>query len=428
MRIDILTIFPSLFDSFLGESLLAKAIKKKIVDVRVHDLRDWSADRHRKVDDAPFGGGAGMVMTPQPIADALEELSKEGAAKKILLSPRGRLFTQEKARELSKIDRIILVCGKYEGVDERIGRHYVDEEISIGDYILNGGEVAAMTLVESLFRLLPGAIGKKESLETESFEEGLLEYPQYTRPEEFRGERVPEILLSGHHEKIKKWRREKSLEITKSVRPDLWKKQAAKTVSGARINFSIALVHDPVVGKSGETMVSSITTLDIHDMARIGKTYGARAVYIVTPVLDQKLMVERIIGHWLGDEAQQAGSPRRSALTAQAGVRRVEALSLIKAVPSVEDAAADAGKRANVVKLLATSASADAGAITPDGFATAAGEADEWIIMFGTAYGLAPELLNKADRRLASVLGRGEFNHLPVRAASAIILDRLFGS
>ena len=416
MRIDILTIFPSLFDSFLGESLLAKAIEKNIVDIRVHDIRKWSKDKHRKVDDAPFGGGAGMVMTLQPIADALEELSKEGAAKKILLSPRGKLFTQKKARELSNLDRIILVCGRYEGLDERISRHYLDEEISIGDYILNGGEVAAMALVESLFRLLPGAIGKKESLETESFEEGLLEYPHYTRPEEFRGERVPEVLLSGHHEKIKKWRYEKSLEVTKSVRPDLLAKRSGNQASKKRVKFSIALVHDPVVGKSGETMVSSITTLDIHDMARVGKTYGAQAVYIVTPVLDQKLMVERIIGHWLDDEALQSG------------VRRVAALSLIKVVPSIALAVADAKKRAKVVKLLATSAASDEGFISPDEFVSSAGEAEEWIIMFGTAYGLAPELMEKADSRLAPVLGDGEFNHLPVRGASAIILDRLFGS
>jgi tRNA (guanine37-N1)-methyltransferase len=416
MRIEILTIFPSLFDSFLGESLLAKAIDKKIVDIRVHDIRDWSKDKHRKVDDAPFGGGAGMVMAVQPIADALEELSKEGDAKKILLSPRGKLFTQKKARELSNLDRIILICGRYEGLDERISRHYVDEEISIGDYILNGGEVAAMALVESLFRLLPGAIGKKESLETESFEDGLLEYPQYTRPEDFRGERVPGILLSGHHEKIKKWRREKSTEVTKSVRPDLFAKQECKKTSKARVKFSIALVHDPVVGKSGETMVSSITTLDIHDMARVGKTYGAQAVYIVTPVLDQKLMVERIKSHWLDDKALRSG------------VRRVEALSLIKVVPSIAEGVADAKNRAKFVKLLATSAADDAGFISPGEFASAASEADEWIIMFGTAYGLAPELLEKADCRLAPVLGRGEFNHLPVRAASAIILDRLFGS
>ena len=411
MRIDILTIFPRLFDSYLGESLLAKAIEKKIIDIRVHDLRDWSKDKHRKVDDAPFGGGAGMVMTPQPISDALEELSKDGSAKKILLSPRGILFTQAKARELSGIDRIVLVCGKYEGVDERIALRCVDEEISIGDYVLNGGEVAAMAIVESLFRLLPGAIGKKESLETESHQNGLLEYPQYTRPEDFRGERVPEILLSGHHEKIKQWRREKSLEVTKSVRPDMLEKRGA-----AGIKFSIALVHSPVVGKSGETLVSSITTLDIHDMARIGKTYGAQAVYIITPVLDQKLMVERIRGHWLDDE------------TLKTGTRRVAALSLIKVLPSVEEAAADAKKRAKVVRLLATSASSEAGFISPGGFRAIADEADEWLILFGTAYGLAPELLEKADRRLAPVLGGSEFNHLPVRAASAIILDRLFGN
>ncbi|MFQ5432997.1 MAG: RNA methyltransferase, partial [Nitrospinota bacterium] len=225
-----------------------------------------------------------------------------------------------------------------------------------------------------------------------------------------------EILLSGHHEKIKQWRREKSLEVTKSVRPDLLEKRKDKKESKAGIKFSIALVHDPVVGKSGETMVSSITTLDIHDMARVGKTYGAQAVYIVTPVLDQKLMVERIKGHWLDDEALRAG------------VRRVAALSLINVVPSVAGAVADAKKRAKIVKLLATSAVDDQGDISPGGFAALAGEADEWIIMFGTAYGLAPELLEKAAYRLAPVLGKGEFNHLPVRAASAIILDRLFGS
>jgi tRNA (guanine37-N1)-methyltransferase len=419
MRIDILTIFPSLFDSFLGESLLAKAIEKKIIDIRVHDLRGWSKDRHRKVDDAPFGGGGGMVMTPQPIADALEELSKEGDALKILLSPRGKLFTQKKARELSRVDRITLVCGRYEGVDERIARHYVDEEISIGDYILNGGEVAAMALVESLFRLLPGAIGKEESLAAESFEEGLLEYPQYTRPAEFRGHRVPEILLSGHHAKIKSWRREKSLEVTKAVRPEFLEKPAGeKPVRRNDIKFSMALVHYPVVGKSGETMVSSITTLDIHDMARIGKTYGAQAVYIVTPVVDQKLMVERIKGHWLDDEALK-----------EAGGRRIKALSLIKVAPSVEEAVADAKKRAKVVKLLATSAAGGDDCLSPDEFlaASAAGAADEWLILFGTAYGLAPELIKKAEARIAPVIGKGEFNHLPVRAASAIILDRLFG-
>lgn len=420
MRIDILTIFPSLFDSFLGESLLAKAIEKKIVDCRVHDLRNWSKDKHRNVDDSPFGGGAGMVMTPQPIADALEEISKQGKTKKILLSPRGKPFTQEKARELASLDRITLVCGRYEGVDERIARHYVDEEISIGDFILSGGEVAAMALVESIFRLLPGAIGKEESLVCESFEENLLEYPHYTRPEDFRGKRVPKILLSGHHEKIKKWRREKSLEVTRAVRPDLLQKEAEKPAGTAAINFSIALVHDPVVEKSGKQIVSSITTLDIHDMARIGRTYGAKAVYIVTPVEEQKLMVDRITGHWLDNDSMP-----------KSGANRVEALSLIKVVPSVELAVADAKKRAGAkVKLLATSAAlgADGDEISPAVFLKTAGEAAEWLILFGTAYGMAESLLKKADCRLAPVTGGSEFNHLPVRAASAIILDRLFGS
>ena len=395
MRIDILTIFPSLFDSFLGESLLAKAIEKKIIDCRVHDLRNWSTDKHRNVDDSPFGGGAGMVMTPQPIADALEAMSKQGQTKKILLSPRGKPFTQEKARELASLDRITLVCGRYEGVDERIARHYVDEEISIGDFILSGGEVAAMALVESIFRLLPGAIGKEESLVSESFEgERLLEYPHYTRPEDFRGKRVPKILLSGHHEKIKKWRREKSLEVTRAVRPDLLDKAGKKPAGVAAINFSIALVHDPVVEKSGKQIVSSITTLDIHDMARIGRTYGAKSVYIVTPVQEQKLMVDRIKGHWLDDDSLP-----------KSGAKRIEALSLIKVVPSVEQAVADAKERSGPgVKLLATSATGGGGEeLSPADFLKAAGGADEWLILFGTAYGMAESLLKKADCRLAPV-------------------------
>ncbi len=415
MRIDVLTIFPSLFDSFLNESLLKKAIEKGIVDVRVHDLREYSCNKHKKVDDAPFGGGAGMVMTPQPIADAInalkgEALKKEGRSKTVLLDPGGKRFDQKLAKELSTFDRLILICGRYEGVDERIAENFADEVISIGDFILSGGEVAAMAVTEAVFRLLPGAIGNVESLEDESFERGFLEYPQYTRPEDFRGFKAPEVLLSGHHENIEKWRRQKALEKTARIRPDLLPDIAAD------IKFSIALVHYPVAGKSGNEMTSSVTTIDVHDLARIGKTFGAKTVYIVTPIEDQQRLVERIRMHWATEERLQ-----------QTDARRAAALDTIKVVSSMDEIIEGAkGKR---IKLLATSATAMENAVSPAEWRKIAAHnpADEWVIVFGTAYGLGKSLVEKADSRLLPITGASEFNHLPVRAASAIILNSLIG-
>ncbi|GMT42661.1 MAG: tRNA (guanine-N(1)-)-methyltransferase [bacterium] len=417
MRIDVLTIFPSIFDSFLSHSLLAKAIEKKIVDIRIHDLRRWSKDRHGKVDGGAFGGGAGMVMSPQPIADALGELKKESRAKTVLFTPRGKPLNQKRVKELARLDRIILVCGRYEGIDERIAEHFVDEEISMGDYILNGGEVAAMSLVESVFRILPGAIGSAESLDSESFDEFLLEYPQYTRPEEFGNYKVPEVLLSGHHENIRKWRLEKALEKTADVRPDLLLKSKFASRHHRIKKFSTALVHHPVTGKSGGNITASVTTLDVHDMARIGKTYGAQKVYIITPVEEQRLLVERIQKHWTTEKT----------LKEMDGSRAV-ALSILCPAASVDAMLEDVGKRSKKVKILATSARQADDSISPHKFLQIADEADEWIILFGAAYGIAPELFMRADYRLSPIKGGGEFNHLPVRAASAIILDRLLGS
>lgn len=412
MRFEILTIFPGIFDSFLKEGLLNKAIEKGVVGVAVHDIRRFSENRHQKTDDAPFGGGAGMVMTPQPLADAIDHIKKDGPARTILLSPRGAPLTQQKARELAREPRIVLVCGRYEGVDERIAAHFVDEELSVGDFVLNGGEVAAMAVVEAVFRLIPGVVGAPESLEHESHEQGLLECPQYTRPEDFRGLRVPEVLLSGNHANIERWRREESLAKTAAVRPDMLEKYAWGL---PRPEFSLALVHAPVAGRGGHEMVASITTLDVHDMARHARTFGARRAYIVTPVADQKLLVERIREHWLSDGFPEVASGRRTGV-----------VELISAADTVEDAVADARKRAKRVKVLATTAQRLPRSVSPAEWRTVAGEADEWIILFGTAWGLGKSLMERADRVLAPIEGDGEFNHLPVRGASAIILDRLF--
>ena len=225
MLFDILTIFPEFFVSPLKVSILRRGLEKGAYQVRTWDIRDFATDKHRTTDDRPFGGGEGMVMKIEPIYHCLEHVKPLGPRPYVvLLSPRGRLFSQGLAQEFSRLQRIILICGRYEGVDERVAENLVDMELSIGDYILSGGEVAALTVIDAVVRLLPGVLGCEASPEKESFSTGLLEHPHYTRPREFRGWQVPEVLLSGDHKKISQWRRKKSLEVTLKRRPELLKK------------------------------------------------------------------------------------------------------------------------------------------------------------------------------------------------------------
>jgi len=221
MRIDVFTIFPGIFEGPVRESLLGKAISEGLLDVRVHDLRDWSADRHRMVDDTAYGGGPGMVMKPEPFFAAVESLDPD-RGRVLLLSPAGRRLDQAFMRELARDEHLTLLCGRYEGVDERVVEGLPAEEVSIGDYVLAGGDVPALVVIEAVTRLVPGVIGKEESHERDSFAEpGLLDHPQYTRPAEFRGMAVPEVLLSGDHGAIERWRQEAAREKTRRNRPDL---------------------------------------------------------------------------------------------------------------------------------------------------------------------------------------------------------------
>jgi len=219
MRVDVLTIFPEMVKQFVSHSLLGKARERGLLDVRAHDLRDAATDAHRTVDDSPFGGGAGMVMKPDPVFDTVEAVDPPRPL--LLLGPGGRRFDQAMARELAGLDGFSLLCGRYEGIDERVHEHLVDGEVSVGDYVLNGGEVAAMVILEAVGRLLPEVMGNDDSAADESFSHGLLEYPQYTRPADFRGWEVPEVLRSGDHGRVERWRRAKALERTVSRRPDL---------------------------------------------------------------------------------------------------------------------------------------------------------------------------------------------------------------
>jgi tRNA (guanine37-N1)-methyltransferase len=224
-RIDILTLFPEMFDGFLSASIVGRAVRSGLVEVQRTNLRDFAKDSYGSVDDSPYGGGVGMVLMCEPVFDAVESLRKAGPpGTVVLLTPQGRPLGQELAVDLSRRDRLILVCGHYEGFDERIRQGLADLEISVGDFVLSGGEVAAMAVTDAVVRLQPGALGKDESSQAESFSEGLLEYPQYTRPREFRSMEVPEVLLGGDHAKIARWRQEQSELRTMQRRPELWER------------------------------------------------------------------------------------------------------------------------------------------------------------------------------------------------------------
>jgi len=227
MRIDILTLFPPMFEGPLTESLLSRAQQRGLLNVKIHNIRDHTQDRHRQADDTPYGGGPGMVMKPEPIFKAVESVIREQDAvsptepRIILMCPQGERLTQNRAIDLSKNEHLIIICGRYEGIDERVRENLVTDEISIGDYVLTGGEIPAMVLVDAVARHVPGVLGDEESLKNESFYEGLLDFPHYTRPEEFNGSRVPKTLLSGNHGEVRQWRRRKQLKRTLYLRPDL---------------------------------------------------------------------------------------------------------------------------------------------------------------------------------------------------------------
>ncbi len=225
MKFEIITIFPEIFRGVFEFGIIRRALEAGLLEINLHDLRDFTFDRHHQVDDRPFGGGAGMVMKPEPLFRAIEAIRHHAALTRVvLLSPQGQPFNQQAAEALSKLESVLLICGRYEGLDERVVEQLVDQELSIGDYVLSGGEIPAMVVVDAVTRLIPGALGCEQSALQDSFSSGLLDYPHYTRPAEYRGLKVPDILLSGHHQEIEKWRHRKALEKTRNRRPDLLEK------------------------------------------------------------------------------------------------------------------------------------------------------------------------------------------------------------
>ena len=418
MHFSVITLFPDIFESPLAHSILKRAREKNLVSIDLVDLRRYARDRHRVTDDYPYGGGQGMVLKPEPVIEAIEDCrSRLKKPRVVLLSPRGRVFDQAAAARLLEDREVILVCGRYEGFDERVTA-YTDDMVSIGDYTLSGGEIPALAVIDAVTRLVPGVLGNEQSARDDSFVEGLLEYPQYTRPAEYRGMKVPEVLLSGDHEKIRRWRRRMSVETTARTRPDLLAK--AHTAAGIPLaDVYVALLHHPVSDRRGDTVTSSITNLDIHDIARTCRTYGVKAFYVVNPVRTLQLLASRIIDHWERGYGSAYNSTRR------------EALSLARLCDTLDDAVAQVRAECGTTpRLVATSARSVAGRER-----TTFGKMREMLIrddvpcmiLLGTGWGLADAVFARSDLILEPVEGRDDYNHLSVRAASAVMLDRILG-
>ncbi len=422
LHFTVITIFPEMFASPLGHSILKKAQEKGLISVRLVDLRGYATDRHRVTDDYPYGGGQGMVMKPEPLIAAIEDARRKlHKPWVILLTPRGRVFNQREADKLAQEKELVLICGRYEGVDERV-KGFVDDELSIGDYTLSGGEPAAMVVIDTVTRLIPGALGNVKSAQEESFSDGLLEYPQYTRPEEFRGTKVPEVLLSGDHDRIKSWRREMSLKLTRERRPDLFRKaqltpEERKSLSASPLRLYMALLHYPVYDKNGQVVTTAVTNMDIHDIARSARTYGVKRFYIVTPVKALQKLAFKIITHWEQGYGSQYNQTRK------------EALALARLKDTLDDVILDVEQECgSKPKLVVTSA-------RPGGKRTFFTELREMLIrdvqpfllLLGTGWGLTDTVLAQSDYLLEPIDGGTDYNHLSVRSAAAIILDRLLG-
>jgi tRNA (guanine37-N1)-methyltransferase len=413
----VITLFAGMFESPLAHSILKRAREKHLIDVRFVDPREFTSDKHRTVDDTPYGGGQGMVMKPEPLVAAIEAAKKNlKRPRVILLSPQGRLFDQAEAARLARDEEIVLVCGRYEGVDERV-KAFVDEELSVGDYTLSGGELPALVVIDAVARLVPGVLGNAQSPEEDSFSDGLLEYPQYTRPEEFRDMRVPEVLISGDHEKIRRWRAEASANLTRERRPDLFAK-AQSAAKKPRAKIYIALLHHPVYDKNGEIVTTAVTNMDIHDIARAARTYGLKAFYVVTPVKALQKLSLKIIAHW------------ETGYGAEYNETRKDALALARVTDTLDDTIIDIERETGEKpRLVVTSARKGEGrspftrlknmlVIDPSPF----------LILLGTGWGLTDEVLARSDIILEPIEGDSDYNHLSVRSAAAIILDRLLGS
>lgn len=414
----------------MEESIIKRAREKGLVDIEITDIRDFTHDKHRTVDDTVYGGGAGMLMKPEPIFEAVNFIKKKTGSRPrvVLTSPQGERFNQRKARELSQESHLLIICGHYEGIDERVREALVTDELSIGDYVLTGGELPAMIMVDSVARLLPGVLGDDFSSQEESFSDGILEYPQYTRPPEYQGMKVPDVLLGGNHEEIRVWRRRQSLLKTWENRPDLLKSapltgedlallDSVREKSRANYRLFTALVHYPVYNKKKQVVNTSITNLDLHDIARASATYDVEKYFVVQPIEVQHQLIDTLIGHWMQGFGARYNPDRRIALSRILPVKSIQAVKQY-----IED---HFGTPPMVISTAARAYPQTVGYREMREIMERRG--GNFLLLFGTGWGLEQSVIADADYMLKPVYGPGDFNHLSVRSAVSIILDRLQG-
>ncbi len=422
MHFNIVSIFPEFFQSPLDCGLMAKAKERGLISFSFYNPRDYALDKHRSVDDKPYGGGAGMVMALDPLIRTLGDVQEK--SKTVLFSPQGEIFNQQKARNYSDFDSLTLVCGRFEGIDARFCEIVDADVLSVGDFVLNGGESACLCFLEAISRLIPGFTGCKDSVEEESFAHGLLEYPHYTRPSTFQGHEVPEILLSGNHAAIDTWRRQQALLATLQKRPQMLEK-AELTSSDHQFlrrqyrkryarNLYVALLHYPVLNKNKQITSVSLTNLDIHDIARLCSTYSLAQYYLIVPVKDQQFLGQRLIEHWQTGYGKEV-NPARS-----------QALKKVKIVDELGDAVdAIENRTGKIPYIFATSAQ----------YASSLHESEvrdilhenPVLLLLGTGSGLAREVITQSDGVIRPIRYWEDYNHLSVRSAAAILVDRILG-
>ena len=415
MKITVITAFPELMRNYLASSVLGRGIAAGKLEAEVVDIRGFSEGSYRQIDDYCYGSG-GMMLMAEPLAKAVESVS--GGAKPYVVypSPQGVRLHQELVEDLARKEHLVIVCGHYEGVDERFTEKYVDMEISLGDFVLTGGEMPAMAIVDAVSRLIPGVVGSESSVEEDSFYSGMLDTPHYTRPAEWRGERVPEVLLNGDAKAIERWRRRQSVERTLDRRPDIAGR--AGIIPWLSGGAYVMEVHYPVLDKRGEKSSTAITGMDLHDIARACRTYGIKKYLLVTPIAQQREMAKRIAGHWTSGWGADYNPDRR------------EAFSTLKIFASVQKAIAWAEeKEKKPVFKIATTAKRHAGA---QHWLTLKREIlrrdHSPLIIFGTGWGLHDEVMEMADAVMTPICGgKDGWNHLSVRSAVSITLDRFFG-
>lgn len=439
MKISIITVFPQIHESFLNVSLIARAVEKGLVEFNLVKISDFVAVKER-IDEPTCGPGSGMIIKPEVIKDVIQSCEQKwGKGFKIFFSPQGKKLNQNILKELSKTifknnseesstnstvknNHIILVCSRYEGMDARVEEFYADFVLSIGDYVLMGGDLPAQVFLEGFLRLVPGIVGKQESVEKESFSSAFLDYPEYGLPVEWEEKKVPEVVLSGNHAQIEKWRNEKAAEKTVYNRFDWFStsnpnKEEVSLAKEFIPNHYVALMHTEILVSKDKVGNNSITSLDIHDIARSSATYGIENYFVVTPLEDQQKILKNFLDFWKSKEGKEYN------------LSRFNAVEKVIAAINFDDVVSKIREKEGIDPLIITTSARPVGGKQIDFYSQSKifKLKRPVLIVFGTGHGLSESIIQKSDFVLCPINGMTDYNHLSVRSAAAIVLDRWLG-